>query len=81
MYSYFNTHIQAVKYYSQAAAILSQYEHVNSFDGIRDDCENTVKLLIDALRDTLGNPEITAAQVRLFRVSIAGPENRVKKSV
>ncbi|KAL5254697.1 hypothetical protein ACHWQZ_G014210 [Mnemiopsis leidyi] len=54
---------QAVKYYSQAAAILSQYEHVNSFDGIRDDCENTVKLLIQALKETLSNPEITAAQV------------------
>ena len=60
------SHAQAVKYYSQAAAILSQYEHVNSFDGIRDDCENTVKLLIQALKDTLSNPEITAAQVRKF---------------
>ena len=50
-------------YYSQAASILSQYQHVNSFDGIREDCEQTVKLLVQALKEDLGKPEVTVPQV------------------
>ncbi|XP_033633554.1 vacuolar protein sorting-associated protein 51 homolog [Asterias rubens] len=54
---------QAVRYYVKARAVLLQYQHMSSFHGIQQDCNEIVNELRTKLREQFGNRESSAQQL------------------
>lgn len=56
---------QAVHYYTKASHLLEQYQHIQSFEGIRQDCEKIMKDLSRILQSRLDESEhrLTAEDV------------------
>ena len=48
---------QAVHYYTKASHLLEQYQHIQSFEGIRQDCEKIMKDLSRILQSRLDESE------------------------
>ena len=48
---------QAVHYYTKASHLLEQYHHIQSFEGIRRDCERIMKDLSRILQSRLDESE------------------------
>lgn len=48
---------QGVKYYLRAQKVLDQYEHMNSFKGIKSDCDQIMETLRNRLLQRLQEPE------------------------
>ena len=49
---------QAVRYYTKANTLLDQYQHVQSFAGIRRDCEKIIRDLSRTLQARLHEPQV-----------------------
>ena len=49
---------QAVRYYTKASTLLDQYQHVQSFAGIRRDCEKIIRDLSRTLQERLHEPQV-----------------------
>ncbi|XP_038070906.1 vacuolar protein sorting-associated protein 51 homolog [Patiria miniata] len=54
---------QAVRYYVKARAVLLQYQHMTSFHGIQQDCNEIVNDLRMILREQFSNRESSAKQL------------------
>ena len=49
---------QAVRYYTKASKLLDQYQHLQSFAGIRRDCEKIIRDLSKTLQARLHEPQV-----------------------
>eukprot|EP00118_Oscarella_pearsei_P021992 m.250777 g.250777 ORF g.250777 m.250777 type:complete len:121 (+) comp40326_c0_seq11:1-363(+) len=58
-----DAHSQAVRYFCKASGILDHFQHMPSFQGIREDCHKIVDKLRVKLKGQLLDESATAAQL------------------
>lgn len=58
-----NAYSQAVRYYSKAKRILQRYQHMTSFQGISQDCNQIIQNLCQILRQQFKEKESTPKQL------------------
>ncbi|XP_022337186.2 vacuolar protein sorting-associated protein 51 homolog [Crassostrea virginica] len=58
-----NAYSQAVRYYSKAKRILQRYQHMTSFQGISQDCNQIIQHLCQILRQQFKEKESTPKQL------------------